>query len=299
MILNFQLTKKRNKNEKRFDNLNNYPETNALKFTMRSDSKECIEKCIFELNEMAKRLSEPMKCEIRCYQSFKQSKTDHIIEVGKICSENNAKYKWDFANLAILVIKRLLSKYQVRQHLIITFIFTFKIFGRKENVDTAVKEVDTKAEEYNKAKKFSQYIKEKVRWEKFERGKWEPFTESLNEELEIKHMFCGNKNSKIRLLDRYNRFFEADVKENKLSYDVDLGLRHYEIRRVELMKTPLLKDALWTSTNNFDMVRLDPNSVLYNETLGFFVSMGLIYRNVRFILFYFMIRINCHTVYLI
>ena len=52
------------------------------------------------------------------------------------------------------------------------------------------------------------------------------------------------------------------------------------MRRVELKKSSLLTDVYWTSTRNFEIVRLDPNSVLFNEKLSVFLSMGLNYRNV-------------------
>ena len=120
----------------------------------------------------------------------------------------------------------------------------------------------------------------------FRRGEWIAFSEFLNAQLEMKYDSLKGKNDikTIRLLDEQSCFFVVDLKTNTLSYDNDLGLTHYEIRRVDLRKTSLLKDALWTSTKDYEVVRLDPNSVLYNETLGVFVSMGLNYKKVCFIL---------------
>ena len=130
-----------------------------------------------------------------------------------------------------------------------------------------------------KAKKLNELISRNIQWQVFVKGEWRVFSPYLNTELEMKFMSCQNNDSKIRLLDENNCFFEADVKENKLSYDFDLGLKHYEMRRVEFKNELLLFDAYWTSTKDYEVVRLDPNSVIYNATLGVFVSMGLHYKN--------------------
>ena len=148
--------------------------------------------------------------------------------------------------------------------------------------------------DFNKSKQAEYYIRlisESVQWQMFRRGEWIAFSEFLNAHLEMKYDSLKGKSDvkTIRLLDEHSCFFVVDLTTNTLSYDNDLGLTHYEIRRVDLRKTSLLKDALWTSTKNIDLVRLDPNSVLYNEILGVFVSMGLNYKKVRFMISFFFV----------
>lgn len=138
-------------------------------------------------------------------------------------------------------------------------------------------------QEFNTRKQAYEYVDEisqSVQWQVFRNDQWQAFNVFLNVQLEMKYKKRGQNPAKIRLLDEQNLFFEADLQTYKLWYDVDLGLRHYQMRRVELKKSSLLTDVYWTSTRNFEVVRLDPNSLLFNEKLSVFLSMGLNYRNV-------------------
>ena len=83
--------------------LTNNNSTNVLKFTIRSDNKDCIKKCIFELNEMVKRLIKPMKSENRCYHLFDASNSDLINQIEQSCSKNRVTNTWNFPKLTISV----------------------------------------------------------------------------------------------------------------------------------------------------------------------------------------------------